>query len=182
MPDEGPSSDSTRRKPPTPIRDAVGDGPASKPGSAEGHKQGSESASPGLRGQRERPSGRPRSGGGRKGRKAARPLSARASVEGSASEPTRVEDLPSRTFEVDGQEWIVRLSGKTFAGMRPSSGAPLLALTFYLPDAPTTAVRRSLAVGRSLDQLDEVSLPGLLAGSSSVPEAAPRAEPLPDKG
>ena len=76
----------------------------------------------------------------------------------------------------------MRLSGKTFAGMRPSSGAPLLELAFYLPDAPATAVRRALTVGRSLDQLDEASLPGLLAGSRSVPEAAPRAEPLPDKG
>ena len=188
MPNE--TSRDERAKRLTPIREAVGDGGEAQAGSgneirpAQGKRprrvgdhaspDGRPSSSPGLRGQKERPAGPKPTGGARKDRKPKRPVSARVSVEGPASHPTPPEGLPSRTFSVDGVEWIVRLSGETFAGLTPRSGAPLLEVTFYHPEAPTSVVSRALTVGRSLADVPEEALPGLLEGARPVSDTPDR--------
>ncbi len=155
MADETPRDERAKR--PTSIREAVGD-----------------SGAPGLRGQKERPAGPKPTGGARKDRKPRPPVSARVSVEGAGSQPTPPEELPSKTFSAGGVEWIVRLSGKALAGSMSRSRAPLLELTFYRPEAPSSAVRRALTVGRSLDGLAEESLPGLLHGARPVSDSPDR--------
>lgn len=182
MADEPPRDERAKR--PTPIREAVGDAGEAQPGSDDRKREGrgtrprregphaashgQASSSPGLRGQKERPAGPKPTAAARKGRKPKRPVSARVSVEGAFSQPAPPEDMPFRTFSADGVEWIVRLSGKAFAGETPRSGAPLLELTFYRSEAPGSAVRRALTVGRSLDGLAEESFPGLLDAARPV--------------
>ncbi len=189
MPDETPRDERAKR--PTPIREVVGDageaqagpgdrrrdGRGKRPGRKGDHasSDGRVSSSPGLRGQKERPAGPKPAGGARKDRKPKRPVSARVSVEGAASHPTPPEDLPSRTFSTDGVEWIVRLSGKAFAGVTSRSGAPLLEVTFYHPEAPASAVSRALTVGRSFADLAEESFPGLLDTARPVSDTPDRA-------
>lgn len=189
MPDETPRDERAKR--PTPVRKALEDAGGArvesgdKRGRAQGKRprragdhpptDGRAPSSPGLRGQKERPAGPKPAGGARKDRKPKRPVSARISVEGAASRPTPPEGLPSRTFSVDGVEWIVRLSGKAFAGVTPRSGAPLLEVAFYHPDAPTSVVSRALTVGRSFADVAEESFPGLLDGARPVSDTPDRA-------
>lgn len=93
--------------------------------------------------------------------------------EGAASVPTPVrvamdapppgdsrppEELPSRRFELDGEEWIVRITGRTITGTRPDSGALLMHLSFFRPEEPETPARRLVAVDRPLDALYEEDL------------------------
>ncbi len=111
----------------------------------------------------------------RKDGKPKSPVSARVSVEGVGSQPTLPEDMPSRTFSIDGVEWIVRLSGKALASSMSRSRAPLLELTFYHPDAPTSAVSRALTVGRSFADVAEESFPGLLDKARPVADTPDRA-------
>lgn len=68
------------------------------------------------------------------------------------------EDLPSRRFEVDGEEWIVRISGRTVTGTRPDAGALLMHLSFFRPDEPESALRGLITVDRPLDALYEEDL------------------------
>lgn len=68
------------------------------------------------------------------------------------------EELPSRRFEVDGEEWIVRITGRTITGTRPDSGALLMHLSFFRPEEPETPARRLVAVDRPLDALYEEDL------------------------
>lgn len=188
MPDETPRDERATR--PTPIREAVGESGDAQPASNDRKRdtRGTTpsrarphvpslvrgSSSPGLRGQKERPAGPKPTAAARKDRTPKRPVSARVSVEGTSSQPTLPEDMPSRTFSIDGVEWIVRLSGKAFAGMTPRSGAPLLELTFFRPEAPTLTVSRVLTVGRSLDELVEESFPGLLDAARPVSDGPDR--------
>ena len=188
MAEETPREERAKR--PMSIREAVGDAekaqtvPADRRPDGGGKRsgqtadnassEGRPSSSPGLRGQKERPAGPKPTGGARKARKQKRPISARVSVERAGLQPTPPEDLPSRTFSTDGVEWIVRLSGRALAGSMSRSRAPLLELTFYRPEAPSSAVRRALTVGRSLDGLAEESLPGLLHGARPVSDSPDR--------
>lgn len=189
MPDETPRDESAKR--PTPIREAFGGAGEAQAGSGDRRRDGRgkiprrtgdhapldgrASSSPGLRGQKERPAGPKPTGGARKDRKPKRPVSIRGSVERTGSQRTLPEDMPSRTFSTNGVEWIVRLSGKAFAGVTPRLGAPLLELTFYHPEAPTSAVSRTLTVGRSLDGVAEESFPGLLEAARPVSDTSDRA-------
>lgn len=188
MPDETSRDEGAKR--PTPVRKALEDAGEAQASSgdqrrnAQGKRSrrtgdhaspvGRASPPPGLRGQKERPAGPKPMGGARKDRKPKRPVSARVSVEGAAPHPTPPEDLPSRTFSVDGVEWIVRLSGETFAGLTPRSGAPLLEVTFYHAEAPTSVVSRALTVGRSFADVAEESLPGLLERARPVSDTRHR--------
>ncbi len=188
MPDE--TSRDERAPRPTPVRKSLEDAGEPRAGSDDPRRRaqgmrprrtgdhaptdGRASSSPGLRGQKERPAGPKLTGAARKDRKPKRPVSARVSVEGTASRPTPPEELPSRTFSVDGVEWIVRLSGRTFSGVTPRSGAPLLEVTFYHPDAPTSVVSRALTVGRSFTDVAEESFPGLLDGARPVSDKPER--------
>lgn len=75
------------------------------------------------------------------------------------------EELPSRRFEVDGAEWIVRISGRTITGTRPDSGALLMHLSFFRPAEPETPVRALVTVDRPLDVLYDEDLRELLERS-----------------
>ena len=188
MAEETPRDERAER--PTSIREAVGDVGAARAGPADRRPDGREtrsrrtadhapsagraSSSPGLRGQKERPTGPKPTGGARNAPKPKRPISARDSVEGAGLQPTSPRDLPSRTFSTDGVEWIVRLSGKALAGSMSRSRAPLLELIFYRREAPTSAVCRALTVGRSLDGLAEESFPGLLDRARPVSDSSDR--------
>ncbi|GMR13476.1 MAG: hypothetical protein BMS9Abin29_1686 [Gemmatimonadota bacterium] len=188
MSDETPREERPQR--PTPIREAVGDAGEAQLGSddrrpdargdrptragAHGPSLGRASSPPGLRGQKERPAGPKPTGSARADRKPKRPVSARVSVEGAGSQPPLPEDMPSRTFSTNGAEWIVRLSGKAFAGFTSRSSAPLLELTFYRPEAPTSAVSRTLTVGRSLDGVADESLARLLEEARPVSDSPDR--------
>ncbi|MDX1568291.1 MAG: hypothetical protein R3223_10860 [Longimicrobiales bacterium] len=96
-----------------------------------------------------------------------------AGPAGSASVPTPVrvamdapppgdsrppEELPSRRFEVEDQEWIVRISGRTITGTRPDPGALLMYLSFFRADDPEDPRRRLVTVDRPLDALYEEDL------------------------
>ena len=121
------------------------------------------SSAPGLRGQRERPRG---PGGQGRSRGRGRPRSrsreglvpAREALERPCLESTRVEDLPSRKFDKEGRDWIVRLAGRTTTGSASDTGAPLLHLLFCSAGEPSVPIRETLSVGDSLDALGEDQL------------------------
>ena len=54
------------------------------------------------------------------------------------------------------------------------SRAPLLELTFYRLEAPTSAVSRALTVGRSLDDVAEEAFPELLDVARPVSDSPDR--------
>lgn len=83
------------------------------------------------------------------------------------------EALPSRRFEVEGQEWIVRITGRTITGSRPDPGALLMQLVFCHADDPDTPLRELLTVDRPLDALYQEDLEAFLERSR---EAQPPAE------
>jgi hypothetical protein len=164
---------------PIPIREAVGE-PTPVPGRA---KDGaSASGAPGMRGQRERPRG-PRG----RGRNAPRQDNRRSrnNRRGSAAgseeprrarlAPTPLEDLPHRTFEHDGSEWIVRLCGQTSTGSTVDPGAGLMHLSFYSATDPSVVCGDLLVPGKSLEELSEIQLPELLAFARSTPPLTKRA-------
>ncbi|MFP3949020.1 MAG: hypothetical protein ACLFWG_09845 [Longimicrobiales bacterium] len=68
------------------------------------------------------------------------------------------EELPSRRFEVEGEEWIVRISGRTITGSRPDPGALLMHLSFFRSEDPEDPRRRLITVDRPLDALYEEDL------------------------
>lgn len=86
------------------------------------------------------------------------------------------EALPSRRFEVDGEEWIVRISGRTITGTRPDPGALLMHLSFFRPEEPETPIRTLITVDRPLDALYEEDL-GELLGRSRPAEREPTPSP-----
>ena len=181
MPDETPREEGP--KAPPPVRNAAGTGTEPQPGRSKRPNPSEDSrasAPPGLRGQKERPAGPKMSPGTRKDRNPGPPQSARDSVTGSLCRPTHLEDLPSRTFSTGGTEWIVRLSGKAFAGVTSRSGAPLVELTFYRPEAPATPVSRTLTVGRTLEGMADEAFPGLLETARPV-SSGDREMPLPEQ-
>lgn len=121
------------------------------------------SSAPGMRGQRERPVGpgtRGRSKDGGRPRSPSREglVPAREALEGPFREPTPVEDLPSRQFEREGQDWIVRLAGRTLTGRAVDRGVPLLHLIFFRAREPSLPIRETFSVGDSLDDFGEDQL------------------------
>ncbi len=166
----------TGKPKPIPIREAVGE-PGPRPARrSDGAGNLPTSQAPGLRGQRERPEGprgkgssRKREGGGRRrpDRKGAE--SGREEPQRSQLEPTPLENLPYRSFEHAGCEWIVRLLGQTSTGSAMDPGAPLMHLVFYTAADPSVPCGDALVPGRSLEGLPQVHLPDLLAKARSAP-------------
>ncbi len=160
---------------PIPIREVVGEpAPRSAPKSdAPGSLPTSKA--PGLRGQRERPAG-PRGKGPSRRRKAGRNnrpdrnrvTSGREEPQRPQLKPTPLTELPHRSFEYDGCEWIVRLCGQTSTGLAIDSGAPMMHLSFYTAADPSVACGDILTAGRSLEELPELLLSELLAKARSV--------------
>ncbi len=169
---------------PIPIREVVGE-PGPRPaGSSDTPADVPPAHAPGPRGQRERPEGprgkgsSRRSEGGRRRRPdRKRAASGRASGGASGGEELRrpslartpLEDLPFRSFEHDGCEWIVRLCGQASTGSAMDPGAPLMHLVFYSAADPLVACGDLLETGRSLDGLPELRLPELLTKARSAP-------------
>ena len=164
------------RPKPIPIREAVGEpGPRPARGS-DGTGNVPTSQAPGLRGQRERPEGprgkgssRKPKGGGRRRPDRTGAESGREQPPRSRLEPTPLENLPSRSFEHAGCEWIVRLCGQTSTGSAMDPGAPLMHLVFYTAADPSVACGEALVPGTSLEGLPQRQLPDLLAQARSAP-------------
>ena len=166
------------KRKPIPIREVVGE-PVPRPAEnsdTPGDGPTSHAAVP--RSQRERPDGRRakdtshKREGSRKQR-ADRTGSAvpRKEVQRPPLERTTLEDLPFRSFEHDGCEWIVRLRGQASTGSATDSGAPLMHLVFYSAADPHVACGDLLETGRSLDGLSELRLPELLARARLAPSS-----------
>ena len=164
------------KRKPIPIREVVGE-PGPRPAAdSEGDQATSRAPSP--RGQRERPEGPRRKDAARQheGSRKRRPdrkgaATGREELQRPSLERTALEDLPFRTFEHDGREWIVRLRGQASTGSAMDPGAPLMHLVFYSAADPDVACGDILETGRSLDGLSEFRLPELLADARLAPSA-----------
>lgn len=82
-------------------------------------------------------------------------------------EPTKTEDLPSRHFNSDGSEWIVRVVGQTSTGSASDSGARLLHLIFYRSENPLVAQYDLITPCKSIDDLHDLDLENLLSLAES---------------
>ena len=180
-PGEGMDQDERKKdvagKPkPIPIREAVGE-PGPRPArKSDGTGNVPTSQAPGLRGQRERPEGprgkgssRRRGGGGRHRPDRRGAESGRGEPQRSRLEPTPLKNLPHRSFEHAGCEWIVRLCGQTSTGSAMDPGGALMHLVFYKAADPSVACGDALVPGRSLEGLPLLQLPDLLAEARSAP-------------
>ena len=160
--------DVTGKTKPIPIREAVGE-PSPRP-DQRSDAPGSvpTSQAPGLRGQRGRPEG-PRGKGPSRRRESGRRSRPNRVASGGKEPhrpqlaPTPLAELPHRTFEHDGGEWIVRLCGQTSTGSATDPGAPVMHLFFYTAADPSVACGDALVAGRSLEGLPELRLSELLA-------------------
>lgn len=65
---------------------------------------------------------------------------------------------PSRTFQHEGQEWVVILAGQTETGLPSDPGAPLMHLHFARAEDPGRPQRELLCVGRDLEHLYDEEL------------------------
>lgn len=133
-----------------------GEEPATQPGKAEKEAASGEveAAEPDAA---EDPSVEP--GTAEPGGAASVPTPVRVAMDAPPPGDSRPPDeLPSRRFEVDGEDWIVRLSGRTITGTRPDAGALLMHLSFHRPDEPESASRKLITVDRPLDALYEEDL------------------------
>lgn len=123
-------------KRPIPAREGLGAAGGASGAAEEGEREGKES--PG-------------------GSEAPRPTPVR---EMMSPEPGVTGDweVPRRTFEHDGKEWIVTLAGRTVTGFPPDPGAPLMKLHFAPAEAPESPEWELLCVGRGLDALYDEEL------------------------
>lgn len=103
------------------------------------------------------------------GEEPAAPTPVRVAMDAAPPGDSRpVEELPSRRFEVRGEEWIARITGRTVTGTRPDAGALLMELTFSRPDDPQNPFRKLLTVDRPLDALYDEDLIEMFERSRSV--------------
>jgi len=154
---------------PIPIREPVGESGPRTAGKSRAASSLPASQAPGLRGQRERPKGPVGKGASRKrhGGRRRRPNRKGAGPGGDKPQrlplkPTPLKDLPFRSFEHDGCEWIVRVCGQTSTGSAMDPGAPLMHLIFYTAADSFVACGDVLVPGSSLEGLPERRLCELL--------------------
>ncbi len=102
-------------------------------------------------------------GGSERGRRPPGSPSARQGAEPGPRDPLRPIELPSRAFEMEGEAWLVRESGRISAGVGRATRAALLHLVFALASAPERPLRELLTEGRALAELGEEELTVLLA-------------------
>lgn len=139
------------------------------PSSSEGRRRAPERGGPAEETERPEPAG-PEEGGDDESAPS-RPTPVRVAMDAPPpgdSRPRRA--LPSRRFEARGEEWIVRITGRTVTGTRPDAGALLMHLTFYRSADPDTPVRELLTVERPLDALYEQDLEEFLDRSRPARE------------
>lgn len=82
---------------------------------------------------------------------------------------------PVRAFEVDGEEWVVRIVGTTSVGTAPDVRAPVLLFGFARAAEPDGLEREAMAPGTSLDDLSDDDLAQLLQRSRSTGTGTGRA-------
>ena len=119
-------------------------------------------------------------GGSERGRRPPGPPSVRQGTEPGPRDPLRPIELPSRAFEMEGEAWLVRESGRISAGVGRATRAALLHLVFALASAPERPLRELLTEGRALAELGEEELPVLLARTRPYRERQERQEIFPN--
>ena len=119
-------------------------------------------------------------GGSERGRRPPGPPSVRQGTEPGPRDPLRPIELPSRAFEMEGEAWLVRESGRISAGVGRATRAALLHLVFALASAPERPLRELLTEGRALAELGEEELPVLLARARPYRERQERQEVFPN--
>ena len=146
------------RPKPIPIREVVGEPGPHSTGNSDTEGDVPTSQASGPRGQRERPEGPRGKGGSRKseGGRRRRPdrkgaASGREKLQRPSLERTPLKDLPFRSFEHDGSEWIVRLCGQSSTGSAMDPGAPLMHL---VTDVSTPRPTRSWPAGTCSKPVD----------------------------
>ena len=87
-----------------------------------------------------------------------RPTPVRDVMADSDETHEAASDIPSRTFESDGDVWVVRVEGRTRSGYGPDTGAPLLHLRFYRGEDASEPERHLVLPGKSLDPLYDAEL------------------------
>ena len=85
----------------------------------------------------------------------------------AAMDAERVEESPAQgteaTLVARGQEWIVRVEGRSITGSPSDHGATLLLLSFAKADEPEVRVLEALVAAERLEELDPPQLRGALA-------------------
>jgi hypothetical protein len=103
-----------------------------------------------------------------------KPMSVRAAMEGS--EPDE-EDRGSLRREFcdpkTGQDWVVRISGRSISGVLPLRVIPLMELNFSRSEAPDVPLRRAIYQGESMDELDDSALLSLFRSAGPLESKAP---------
>jgi len=170
--------DATGKPKPIPIREVVGESAPRPAGRTDRPDSVPASQAPGLRGQRERPEGPRGKGPSRRsedGRGSGPDGNGMAPGDAQPQRPqlvpTPLAELPHRSFEHDGCEWIVRLCGQASTGSATEPGASVMHLFFYKAADPNVACGDTLVAGRSLEGLPEIRLPEILAGARSASSA-----------
>lgn len=107
----------------------------------------------------------------REGGPRSRPTPVRDVME-AGRERTPAGEVPSRHFEREGEEWVVRVEGRTRSGRAADAGAPLLHLRFYRGEEAREPERHMVVAGESLDGFHEEELGRLL--ERARPWGAPR--------
>ena len=153
--------------------------PGSEPAGPAGPSQSPQPPRPVRGGPPPRPPGR---GPERPRRPAPVPPPARQGVESTPRDrdPLRPIELPTRAIQQGGEEWVVRESGRTSAGVGRDTRAPLLHLIFARAGEPERPLRECLAPGRGIADLTDDELADLLARARPYQEHHDRQEVFPD--
>jgi hypothetical protein len=104
-----------------------------------------------------------------------RPTPVRAAMD-SVEPGAEDSDAPGLTFldPEDGQEWVVRVTGRSRSGVVPLRVIPLMEVVFCSVEAPDVVVRRALCKGESADALSEEELIRLFRESGPASRAEAR--------
>ena len=84
------------------------------------------------------------------------------------------EDRDRRDFRASGDDWTVRVTGRSRTGRSPDPGAPLMQLFFFKRSDAEKPSRRLLTVDRPLEEFYEEDLQELLERSRPIPEPGKR--------
>jgi hypothetical protein len=78
------------------------------------------------------------------------------------------DDATERRFDVDGREWLAKVSGKGATGTGRAGLGMVLTVHFYEAAVPATPRFESLIAGRRLDTLFDAELRDLLRGAREI--------------
>ncbi len=95
-----------------------------------------------------------------------RPTPVRMAMEGKEAE-TPEEELRHRSFMDAGgaQEWIARVSGTCTSGVLPLRVIPIMEVAFSKVQEPDRPLRKAVARGTALEELEDHQLQALLETS-----------------